>query len=240
MAGGTYAGLRASQGPEHARTFFGAAERLFDALGLTDSASGIRHYRGGGGADVKLGPAEAARHPLIEAAERSNRALFETKTFRGLSPGLPGQRTFLDLKDGEEMALDDYWNRSYNLRPQDGNWLTGLGKVATDAWDLATNPDSYLRFGRFGVESRAKLIGRRAGNTLRVKGSVSHELGPNGDRFDFNSGQIGHPEARALESAGEAQPYRTTYRREEPVEAELIYQPGGGLTLRRSTWNLLR
>lgn len=223
-----------------ARGFFDTAASMFDALGLTDAAAGIRHYRDGSGTDERWSDADASRHPLIDAGRRSNQARFESRTFTGLSSKTFGQRTFRDLKDGESLTIKDDWDRTYDLEPRGSGFLEKLSKPFRDAWALGTNPDTYLRFGRFGVRSNGTFTGTRRGNELFITGYSDNELGPGGDRLDFNPGQPGHAEARTLERTGEARPFNTFHSNRSKVEAVGQYEPDGSLTVRRSTWDLLR
>jgi hypothetical protein len=217
-----------------ARGFFESAAWLFDALSFDDAARGIRRYRDGSGEDIRV---DAARHPLVDVAQRSTRARFESQTFTGLSDKLRDGRTLRDLKPGEEAEFDARWDRQYSLRPTAGQeWYKGAAKVAADARDFATNPGTYLTLGRFGVTSRGAFRARRDHNRLRITGNVRHDLGPDGDRFDFNRGQPGGDAASILEPAGEARPFRHRYSRSEPVEALLTYEPDGSLKLGRANW----
>ena len=60
------------------------------------------------------------------------------------------------------------------------------------------------------------------------------------ERFDFNPGQIGDTQGRALEDAGEASEFDMRYDTRQNVEAELQYEPDGSLTLLRSTWDHMK
>ena len=219
------------------RTFFDTAASLFDSLGFADAAQGVRHYRDGTGSDVTWSDTDAARHPLIDAAERSNRARFEANTFLGRTDS---SKVLLGLRDGGKISFSDDWDRDYNLRPQGKTWASYLSKPFVDAFDFATNPGTYFRLGEFGVHAKGDFDAQRNGDDLHLTGHVRHELGPGGDLFNFNQGQPGHAQAQVLEHAGEARPFNTLYSRSEPVEADLHYEPDGKLILKRSSWNLLR
>jgi hypothetical protein len=216
-----------------ARGFFDSAAWLFDALGFDAAARGIRRYRDGSGEDIRV---DAARHPLVDVAQRGNRIRFEVKTFTGLSGKSPDGRTLRDIKPGEELEFKDRWNRQFNLEPVGKNPLEQVVKVGSDAWGLATNPGTYLTLGRFGVESLGDFRAKRDGNRLRITGTVKHDLGPGGDRFDFHAGQPGGSEGRILEGASEARPFRHRYSRSEPVEAIVTYEPDGSLKLGQTIW----
>lgn len=222
-----------------ARGFFDTAASMFDAIGFDDAAKGIRRYRDGTGADERWSEADAARHPLIDAGRRSNQARFEANTFTGLKGRPAGGKSFLDLKDGESTIVEDDFNRNYNFKFQ-GSGLDRLTKPFRDAWAFASNPGTYLRLGQFGVRSKAKLTGTRRGNELHITGHVDDDLGPNGDRFDFNPGQYGHEQGKTLERSGEAKSFNTLYSSRSTVNAVARYEPDGSLTVNRSGWNLLR
>lgn len=120
-----------------------------------------------------------------------------------------------------------------------------------DHWDVdigASKPSTYLSFGRSGVRSQGDFEATRKGDRLVIQGTVGNTLkSKNGkgefqpfERFDFNAGQIGDRQARALEGSGEANPFDMKYDTQQNVEAELQYEPDGTLTLLRSLWDLLK
>jgi hypothetical protein len=234
MAGFPGAPLSDEQRRSGARGFFDSAAWLFDAIGFDDAARGIRRYRDGSGTDLRV---DAARHPLVDAAQRSTRARFESQTFTGLSGTTDDGRTLRDLKPGDEIGIRDNWDRQFSLRPTAGQeWYRGAAKVGSDAWSLAINPGTYLTLGRFGVESRGDFRARRDGNLLRITGNVRHGLGSGSDRFDFNPDQPGGRPASILERVGDARPFGHRYSRSEPVGAILTYEPDGSLKLGQANW----
>lgn len=218
---------------DRARGFFDATAWLFDAIGFDDAAAGIRHYRDGSGTDVRL---DAERHPLIDAAQRSTRTQFESRTFTGQSNK---SRGLLGLKPGEELEFEDDWDRDYSLSSNRKKWRERVAKVGADAWDLTTNPGTYLTLGRFGLKSNGRFRAKRDGDLLRITWDAQNNLGQEGDAFNFNSDQPGGHEARLLEAAGEARPFSQRYSRNEPVEAILNYEPDGSLKIGQINWGRL-
>lgn len=222
------------------RSFFDAAEGVFSAVGATDAARNLRHYRSGNGKDLTYTDDEAGRYAMIPAAEQLNRSRFESQVFTGNSKDSLLNSRLLNLRDGDEpYRFSHGLNRRYNFKPEGESWLDQAGKVASDIGQFALNPRTYPALGRFGVASDSDLVAQRKDNTLRLKGDVAHGFA-GGNLFDFNPGQTGSTAAKLLEASGEATPYRLRFDRRQDVDAELQYEPDGRLTLRRATWGAIR
>jgi hypothetical protein len=201
-----------------ARSFFDSARPAFEALGLTTAAENLRRYRGGQGGTRSYSDEEIGAHPAFLAAEERNRTRFESRTFTGRTGNPVVNDSLHGLRDGQSYVFPDDWDVDIGL----------------------SRPSTYLAFGRAGVQSRGDFLATRNGDRLSISGTVHHLFDPKDSRFDFNAGQIGQRQAGQLERAGAASPFDMVYDREQDVEAELRYEPGGSLTLMRTRWGPIR
>ncbi len=78
----------------------------------------------------------------------------------------------------------------------------------------------------------------KLGDQIFIRGRVRHGFDEDLDDnvFDFNPGQIGRNHARVLEAAGEAKAFGMQFDRQQSVDAEVIRDRNGRLTLKRVTW----
>jgi len=213
-----------------ARAFFGTAERAFRALGLTDAAENLRHYRSAKGTQRNFTDEQIAKHDLILEAEDTNRTNFLAKTFIGKTKGRKGlNRRLLNLPDGKTYTFDDHF-----VHPIFGR--TVKEKVS----NALTNSLTYFAFGQGKIRSNGKFTATRKGDVLTINGTLEHGFDTDDNRFDFNPGQIGSRSARTLERRGKAKPFLMQFNRKQDVTARLIYGKNGDLTLINSNWGPIR
>jgi hypothetical protein len=199
------------------RNFFSFVERGFDFFGFDTAAENLRRYRSGQGGLVEYSGKEIERHPALLDAEDESRTEFERRSFTGRTRNRTLNQKLLNLPDGEVYNFFDFWDSRVPL----------------------SRPSTYLAFGRTSIQSNGAFSAQRNGDILTIRGTVAHGFHPN-ERFDFNPGQPGRDAAEILEPAGEAAPFHMSYDRAQDVEAELRYEPGGALTLLRSSWGGIR
>jgi hypothetical protein len=208
--------------------FFDTTADFFDLLGFKDAADKLHYYRSGGGKPLTISDEEMARHPSYFDAVDFNRTQFDTLTFTGLSKKREIANEILAIPDGGSGRITDLWDKK-----------TELG-----------NPDTYLNFGRFAVQSRGDFEVSRRGNDFTFLGDVDHHLGgtqtdeKTGERkykpetFDFNDGQPGKRQADIAERNNDAAPFIVLHPKRQQVEASVTYDPGSGkFTVNKAEWS---
>ena len=168
-----------------------------------------------------------SKHPAYDDAIDHNRTLFESNTFIGNLDNKDAKQAILGLEDGGTVNFQDSWDRNIN---------------SFNTYNFS-QPSTYFAFGRSSVRSDGNFTATRNGDSLTISGNVLNRLGDKrneAEKFDFNPGQIGSPQARVLERAGMAKPFAMNYRRRQTVEAQARYEPDGTITLLKTLWGNLK
>ncbi len=93
--------------------------------GMPVAAANLEHFLDGSGEPRELPRAEAIKLAPIRDAEATNTKRFVTKTFRGLTEKNDDVRKLASMRDGEEFAFRDKWNRDIEFG--DYLWNSAFG-----------------------------------------------------------------------------------------------------------------
>jgi hypothetical protein len=174
---------------------------------------------------------EVERELALTNAERRNRALFESRTFRAATGNRKLNELLRNLPDKPVTFTDEF-------------------ETSAGLLDLARRPGTYFALGRTGVRSDGDFTAHRKGDQITIEGEITHRLdsrareenetGVISDSYDFDFPQPGAFEAGVLERWGEARPFEIALRRRQPVTATVRIDPRGGLPVERAVWGPIR
>jgi hypothetical protein len=201
-------------------------------LGFDRASDHLGRYLSGRGGARVLSSKDVESEPALTNAERRNRTLFESRTFRAATDEQKLNELLRALPDGKSVKFTDQFETSAGLL------------------DLARRPGTYFALGRTGVRSDGGFTARRKGDLITIEGEVAHRLdsrpkaenerGLVGDPYDFDFPQPGSVTASVLERWGQARPFEVTSERRQPVTARVRIGPSGQLTVERVRWGTIR
>jgi len=201
----------------------------FDRNGLTEAAANLRHYLSGSGKPKIYTRDQARAFRPVREAEIENKKRFETRTFLGLSGKsklgntepqsnkLP--RDLTAMKDGDRIEFSDHWK----IDREEGSFLKDM---------LGQDRDFAFAFGRTSILANGEFDAVRRGIRIMIEGIVTHEWD---DDYNFDDRQPGKAEARVLEPAGEAAPFKMGAKWRQKIRA-VVEIRNGKLTIPKVTW----
>jgi hypothetical protein len=127
-------------------------------LGFDRASEHLGRYLSGEGGTRALGSAEVERELALTNAERRNRALFESRTFRAATDSHKLNELLRNRPDGKSVKFTDEFETSAGLL------------------DLARRPGTYFALGRTGVRSDGDFTARRKGDLITIEGETAHRL----------------------------------------------------------------
>ncbi len=201
----------------------------FDRNGLTDAAANLRHYLSGSGTPKIYSRDQALAFPQIREAVTENTGRFEATTFLGesgkdkLKPGEPTHnklpRDLKTMKDGQSITFWDNWDIDRKNVP-----------VILDT--IGRDRNFALAFGETKVKANGEFKATRHGDRIEITGIVTHDWD---DKYDFHNIQPGAAEARVLEPAGEAAPFKMGAKWQRKMTATVEIR-NGKLMNPKVTW----
>lgn len=213
---------RAGEDPE---AFMERKAQDFRREGFDLAAKALDHYRNGGGRDLWLSDAEAARLPTLAEAREVNRQRFLERTLTGETEGDEARELYANLERlrAGELAENewhdlgsDFWNVGRKRNKNAIDWLL-------PGWG---DDESAVTLGSHMVTSKARIEARREGDRIRFRIVMNTGLGyePDegkflGESYDFEGYQPGANASRQLEDAGKANVYRIRWQVKDTFEA---------------------
>ena len=172
---------------------FDRYEEIFAKNKLIDAARFLKHFRSGSGAEIKFTREQARNFEPIRSAERNNRFLLQSRTFRAQSGEKKVNKALKSLVDGgKPVTIVDWYD--YDQGP-------GRSLITT----LSSGSDFYFSKGRTKIRSTVKLEAWRVGDVIYYKGFLTNDWN---DIYDFDLLQPGGLGARALQKYRGAKPFK--------------------------------
>jgi len=175
----------------------------FRKWGLRLAARFFEHYLGASGQAIELNPEDALEFDLIKNAAQENIERFKQRNFISPEQSTPG---FLAVKEiAEDPAarftqFKDHWKVDLNFS------VPGLERFYKAAkTDITDTASAFLATGKSSVTSTGDFLLRRQGDQVLVTGTITHLW--TDPAYNFNSGQVFHPESKILERHGKGQPF---------------------------------
>jgi hypothetical protein len=175
----------------------------FRRNGLRLAARFLDHYLGAGRQAIDLSRDEAFEFDLIKNAAQENVEPFKERNFISPEQSTPGFLAVEEIAKNPEARFtnfEDHWKVDLN------STIAGLKRfdkaAKTDRTDTAS---VFLATGESSVTSTGDFLLRRQGDRVLVTGTITHLWTDPG--YDFNPGQIFHPESQVLEKHGKARPF---------------------------------
>ncbi len=175
----------------------------FRKNGLRLAARFLEHYLGASRQAIELSRDEAFEFDLIKNAARENVERFKQRNFISPEQSTPGFLAVEEIAKNPEARItnfEDHWKVDLN------STVAGLKRFNearnTDETDTAS---VFLATGESSVTSTGDFLLRRQGDQVLVTGTITHLWTDPG--YDFDPGQIFHPESQVLEKHGKARPF---------------------------------
>ncbi len=180
--------------------------------GLRLAARFFEHYLGASGQAIGLSRDEALEFDLIKNAVQENVERFKQQNFISPEQSTPG---FLAVeKIAQDPAarfthFEDHWKVDLNLS------VAGLERFVEAAkTDISDTASALLATGKSSVTSTGDFLLQRQGDQVLVTGTITHLW--TDPAYNFNPGQIFHPESKILERHGKGRyfPWQAKWRDE--------------------------
>ena len=171
--------------------------------GLRLAARFFEHYLAASGQAIDLSREEALEFDLIKNAAQENVERFKQRNFISPEQSTPGFLAVERISQDPEARFTqfvDHWKVDLNVS------VAGLKRFAdaidTDETDTAS---AFLATGKSSVTSTGDFLLQRQGDQALVTGTITHLW--TDPAYNFNPGQIFHPESKILESHGKGRPF---------------------------------